>query len=181
MVTSMVHKVEDVPGSPIGAFESTLLVEASSLWVTEVGPSMKSDGEADVALGLEKITLSPIVCNLSPIEVGLGDPTCSGPNCPPGFEGAIELVGLPKRDQVINMNKEKVECQNTMDEEDDIEQSCGESQGSFHSGPFKNCDCANSLVERKEDDQRCGEAHGSFSNSIEKVPQTPIFDSASIL
>ena len=79
----------------------------------------------------------------------------------------LKWLDSPKRDQLLNMDKEKFERQNTVDEEDENEQCSGESQGSYHSGPSENFDYANPLDERKEDDQSCGEAHGTFSKSIE--------------
>ena len=39
----------------------------------------------------------------------------------------------------------------------------------------------NSLEEGNEADKSFGESHGSFSNSVEKVPQTLMIESISIL
>ena len=51
----------------------------------------------------------------------------------------------------------------------------------MQNGSNEKSDCAKVLEERNEDDQSCGESHGSFSNSIDKVPQTPLLDSVSFL
>ena len=39
----------------------------------------------------------------------------------------------------------------------------------------------NALEEGIEEEQSIGESHGSFSNSIEKIPKTPLLESLSIL
>lgn len=57
---------------------------------------MKSVREANSILRLEKISHASVSYNMSPMEMCLGDPTWSGPDCPPGFEDVIEVVGLPQ-------------------------------------------------------------------------------------
>ena len=50
-----------------------------------------------------------------------------------------------------------------------------------HCGSLEYFKYTNALEEGIEEEQSIGESHGSFSNSIEKIPKTPLLESLSIL
>ena len=94
LVSSMRHKDQRCSGSLIGAFEYSLQLEASNQGCSKVGPKATCVEEAKQVLGPGLEGHSTNVFNSSSIEMGLGEPACCGPECPPGFEEYIGETGL---------------------------------------------------------------------------------------
>ena len=73
----------------------------------------------------------------SPKELGLGSLASSGPDYPPRFEDFIEVVGHSKQDHKQRMSKEIVECENSLEKGNGINQNSRESHNFFPSSVEK--------------------------------------------
>ena len=72
-----------------------------------------------------------------PKEVGLGSLASSRPIYPLGFEDFIEVVGPSKQDHKQRMSTEIVECENSLEKENEINQNFRESHDPFPSSGEK--------------------------------------------
>ena len=150
LILLMMHKDQGTSGSLIGAFESSLMLEGSGQCCPKVGLFGKCVEEANHLLRSGMQVHSPLAFYTSTNELGFEEPGCSGPEYPPGFDDFIGVVGFFDWAKMQCVSKENFECEN-------------------------------SLEEGNEADQSFRESHGSFSNLVEKVPETPMLESISIL
>ena len=99
-ILSMLHKDQDGDSSPIGVFEPPLTLEGSRQSWPKVDPFQKCAEEEMLLLGSDGQDHSRLAFNSKIKELGLGDTTCSGPTCPPGFEEFFGLDGSSYRTQL---------------------------------------------------------------------------------
>ena len=117
LVSSMMHNYQRESSSLIGAFEFSLLLEASELACSEVGLVGKRMEEANSGSGPSPEGQTPTVFNASTSRMGLEEPVCSGPECPPGFEDYFDVFGPSKSPLCLGSSKGNFEHENFLEEE----------------------------------------------------------------
>ena len=123
LITSMQHKDQGEDASCVGDLDTSLVLEASIQPFNVVGSEPKSTKEANSCLNPAQVSSE---CS----DVGSGDPTCSGPEVPPGFEAFWARGGPSNQYQEHEKTVGDFGLSKNLEMETNSPQNLGESQRS---------------------------------------------------